>query len=110
MKIITDERCMEYSSPGHPERPSRIRTTLAKLRADKKLGIEWLAPLPVSNSTILLAHSDHLLAKVDAETNFDADTPAHPKIGEHARRAVGSALQAMKQAREGHVAFSLMRP
>src|SRR6185295_4872757 len=38
------------------------------------------------------------------------DTPAHPDIFEHARRSVGGALQALKAARAGENAFSLLRP
>ena len=41
---------------------------------------------------------------------FDADTPAYPKIYEHATRSVGGALQALKAARHREVAFSLLRP
>ena len=41
---------------------------------------------------------------------FDADTPNHPKIAEHARRSVGGAIKAMQLARQGKAAFSLLRP
>jgi acetoin utilization deacetylase AcuC-like enzyme len=41
---------------------------------------------------------------------MDADTPAHPDIAAHARRSVGGALQALRLARAGAPAFSLMRP
>jgi hypothetical protein len=45
MTIITDERCTQYSSPGHPERPARVSGTLQKLRAQKDLALQWAAPL-----------------------------------------------------------------
>ena len=45
MKIITDERCTLYRSPGHPERPQRISQTLEKLRAQKELPLTWAEPL-----------------------------------------------------------------
>jgi acetoin utilization deacetylase AcuC-like enzyme len=45
-----------------------------------------------------------------AAHDFDGDTPTHPDIFEHARRSVGGALQALKSARAGEIAFSLLRP
>lgn len=111
MKIITDSRCMEYARPGHPEAPHRISRTLEKLHAQKGLPIEWVEPLPASEEIILRAHSREYLALVKkAPYDFDADTPAYPRIYEHALRSVGGALHALKAARQGEVAFSLLRP
>lgn len=109
--LITDERCTGYSSPGHPERPARISRTLAQLRAQTELPITWHGPLPVTDALILRAHSrEHLERIRGAEHDFDADTPAHPGIFEHAQRSVGAGLHAMKVARGGERAFSLIRP
>ncbi len=111
MKIIIDERCTGYSSAGHPERPARISKTLEKLRSQKELPITWAEPLAVTEETLLRAHSKEHLARVKAAAgDFDGDTPAHPNIFDHASRSVGGALQAMKAARAGELAFSLMRP
>src|SRR5213595_875065 len=111
MKIITDERCIGYSSPGHPERPARISKTLEKLRSQKDLAITWAEPLPVAEATLLRAHSAQHLARVKAATeDFDGDTPAHPNIFEHACRSVGGVLQALAAARAGETAFNLLRP
>ena len=111
MKIITDERSTEYSSRGHPERPERISVTLAKLRTQKELPLVWADPLPVEEATLLRAHDKTHLEKVKAASdNFDGDTPAYPKIFEHAKRSTGAALQALKAARGGQTVFSLMRP
>jgi len=111
MKIITDERCTGYSSPGHPERPARISKTLEKLRSQKDLPITWAEPLPVAEATLLRAHSAPHVARVKAATeDFDGDTPAHPNIFEHACRSVGGALQALAAARAGETAFNLLRP
>ena len=111
MTIITDERCTGYSSPGHPERPARISGTLEKLRAQKELTLKWAAPLEVTDEQIVRAHTKQHVAHVKTATeSFDGDTPAHPKIDEHARRSVGGALHAMKLARGGEQAFSLLRP
>ena len=111
MTIITDERCTGYSSPGHPERPARISGTLEKLRAQKELTLKCAAPLEVTDEQIVRAHTKQHVAHVKTATeSFDGDTPAHPKIDEHARRSVGGALHAMRLARKGEAAFSLLRP
>jgi acetoin utilization deacetylase AcuC-like enzyme len=111
MKIITDERCTEYSAPGHPERPQRVAKTLEKLRSQQELKIDWAEPIAVKEESILRAHSKAHLAHVkDPSANFDADTPAYPKIYEHALRSIGGALHALQAARKGETVFSLLRP
>ncbi len=110
MKVITDLRCTEYHSPGHPERPQRIQRSHELLKSQTELPIDWLDPLPVSDEQILRAHSKRLLEAVDAETDFGSDTPSYPGIAQHTRRSVGSALHALKLCRAGELAFSLMRP
>jgi acetoin utilization deacetylase AcuC-like enzyme len=60
---------------------------------------------------ILRAHSrEHLDRLKQAPYDFDADTPAFANILDHARRSVGGALDALRAARQGEVAFSLLRP
>ena len=111
MTIITDERCTGYSSPGHPERPARISGTLQKLRSQTELTLKWAAPIEVTEEQLARAHSKQHIAHVKSATDaFDGDTPAHPKIDEHARRSAGSALHAMNLARKGEQSFSLIRP
>lgn len=111
MTIITDSRCTAYASPGHPERPARVTRSVARLKGETGLKLSWAEPLPVPDETLKRAHTPEHLAHVRAATgNFDGDTPAHPDIFEHARRGVGGALQALKIAREGGNAFSLLRP
>ena len=111
MKIITDERCTEYSAPGHPERPARVAKTLEKLRAQDALKITWAEPLPVNEESILRAHTNAHIAHVkDPSADFDGDTPAYPKIYEHALRSVGGALHALQAARKGETVFTLLRP
>jgi acetoin utilization deacetylase AcuC-like enzyme len=110
MKIITDERCVEYSRAGHPERPARISRTLERFRGQTEFPITWAKPLPVEEATILRAHSPELVAALNESEDFDADTPHYPNIAEHARRSVGGAMEALKSARSGEMAFSLMRP
>ncbi|EEF61912.1 histone deacetylase family protein [Pedosphaera parvula] len=110
MKIITDERCTSYSRPGHPERPSRISGTLARLRSQSEMALSWAEPTEAKDAPILRAHSPELLASLDKPYDFDADTPYYLEIAAHARRSVGGALEALKSARAGEPAFSLMRP
>jgi acetoin utilization deacetylase AcuC-like enzyme len=110
MNILTDERCVNYSKSGHPERPARISRTLERLRAQTELPLNWAEPLPFVETAILRAHSARHVARLDEPGDFDGDTPFYPGIADHARRSVGSALGALKLARTGKQAFSLMRP
>jgi len=110
MKIITDENCMSYESPGHPERPARISITLKKLRDQAELKLAWAKPDSISDESLLRAHSKHHLERLREPHDFDADTPHFPKIDDRARAAAGAALAAMKAARAGESVFSLMRP
>jgi acetoin utilization deacetylase AcuC-like enzyme len=111
MKIITDPRCTGYHSPGHPERPSRIERTVARLREQRELELGWESPGPVCDEALARAHDAALLARVrQPQGDFDADTPSHPEIGAHAIRSVGGALRALTVAEEGEFSFSLLRP
>jgi len=110
IKIITDERCVNYSAPGHPERPERIAATLAKLRTQTEVPITWGAPLPVDESVLLRAHSSEHLARLTEPNDFDVDTPFFPEIAGHARGSVGGTLAALQAAKNGETPFSLMRP
>ena len=101
---------MEYSSPGHPERPARIARTAPVLR-ERHPDWEGREPEPAPESTLLRAHSrDHLDRISAASQPFDTDTPAYPGIFEHAARATGAALGVAHEALQGNRAFSLMRP
>jgi acetoin utilization deacetylase AcuC-like enzyme len=110
MRIITDERCTGYSHPGHPERPERIITTLARLRSQSALPITWSKPGPGDDTAILRAHTPEHLARLSVPEDFDDDTPAFPDLAVYARASVGAALDALRAARAGETVFSLMRP
>ena len=110
MKIITDARCTGYHSPGHPERPARITSTLEKLRAQTELPIEWLAPTPAADEVILRAHPAEYLGRLRIPHDFDADTAYFSNIESLARLSAGAGLLALEQARAGETVFSLMRP
>ena len=110
MKFITDDHCLEFAHPGHPERPERISTTVARLRSQTDLPLTWSTPGPVEEEVLLRAHSPDLLARLEEPRDFDVDTPFFPGIAGYARSSVGAALLAMRTARAGEAAFSLMRP
>lgn len=110
MTIITDERCLGYRTPGHPERPTRVSRTADLLRSQKVLPLRWAEPEPVTDEILLRAHTPEHVARLEVAEDFDGDTAYHPGIGGHARRAVGGALKALALARSGEPAFSLFRP
>ncbi len=110
MIIITDEHCAEYSRAGHPERPQRITATVELLRKQTELALTWQTPTHVSDEPILRAHTPQLLARLETPEDFDNDTPYFDGIAHHARASVAAALDALRLAREGKSAFSLMRP
>ena len=110
MIIFHGARCLQYSTPGHPERPTRIART-APLLKDRHPDWEWREPIAASESALLRAHSSDHLARIRAAAHdFDADTPAYPNIYEHALRSAGAAIDAAQAALRGERAFSLMRP
>jgi acetoin utilization deacetylase AcuC-like enzyme len=110
MTIFYDPSCLEYSSPGHPERPERIARTATILK-DRHPDWEWRKPNTATDEQLLRAHSrEHITRLVKAQHDFDADTPLYPNIEMHARRSVGAAIEATRSALQGDAAFSLMRP
>ncbi len=110
VKIITDEHCIRYSRPGHPERPERILAAWEKLRRQTDLPIAWTRPGPCDDTAILRAHAPEHLQRLARLEDFDDDTPAYPNLRDYARASVGAALEALKSALAGETAFSLMRP
>ena len=103
MKIIFSEKCLEYSWPGHIERPERIRKALGLLRQ-----YEFLEPKPASQQDLLSVHSREyvdLIKNAEAGSYLDGDTPAPENIYEYALLSAGAALLAAQEK-----GFSLMRP
>ena len=110
MTIFYDPSCLEYSSPGHPERPERIARTAPFLK-ERHPGWVWRKPTAATDAQVLRAHSrEHLQGVANAHENFDLDTPLYPSIEAHARRSAGAAIEATRSALRGEPAFSLMRP
>ncbi len=111
MHVITDELCLGYSQPGHPERPQRVASTLALLREQREIEIIWEEPLAVTDEAIARAHEQaHLQRIANPDGPLDGDTPDYPEINAHARRSIGGGLRALELAREGKPNFSLLRP
>jgi len=110
MTIFHHPRCLEYSSPGHPERPERIGRT-APLLKDRHPDWAWRKPAAATDAQLLRAHSRERVEGVaNALEHFDLDTPFYPNIEVHARRSAGAAIEAMRSALRGENALSLMRP
>src|SRR5207253_7668024 len=110
MIIFHDRRCVEYSSPGHPERPGRITGSVAILK-NRHSEWEWREPTLADEIALLRAHSPAHIARIKmAIRDFDTDTPAYPNIYEHALRSAGAAIEAARAVVSGQRTFSLMRP
>jgi acetoin utilization deacetylase AcuC-like enzyme len=108
--IFFDPRCLEYSTPGHPERPARIQRSVPLLQ-ERHPQWEWREPQAADEAALLRAHSpEHLRRIREATRDFDPDTAAHPGIYEHAARATGAAIEVAREALKGTRSFSLMRP
>jgi acetoin utilization deacetylase AcuC-like enzyme len=110
MTIFYDPRCLEYSSPGHPERPERIART-APLIKQRHPGWNWRVPEAATDNELLRAHSrQHIERVTSAPADFDIDTPSYPNIGMYAHHSAGGAIEAARAALRGEPAFNLMRP
>jgi acetoin utilization deacetylase AcuC-like enzyme len=110
MTIFYNPSCVEYSSPGHPERPERIARS-APLLKDRHPDWEWREPSAATDEQLFRAHTrEHVQGVANALEHFDLDTPFYPNIEIHARRAAGGAINAARSALRNEAAFSLMRP
>src|SRR5437762_10823406 len=110
MIIFHDPHCVEYSAPGHPERPERITRTVPLLK-DRHPTWEWREPRAASEQELLRGHSgEHLRHVANATQDFDLDTPAYPNIAVYAMKSAGAAVEAARAGLRGERAFSLMRP
>jgi acetoin utilization deacetylase AcuC-like enzyme len=110
MIIFHDASCLEYSAPGHPERPARIAHSVPLLK-ERHPDWEWRSPELANEAAVLRAHSREHLERIRSATrDFDADTPVYPKIYEHVLRSAGAAVETARAALRGELAFSLMRP
>jgi len=110
MNILHDPHCVDYSSPGHPERPERIIQTVPILK-DRHLPWQWREPRVATIDELLRAHSREHIEHVKNPTgDFDLDTPAIPKIYDYALKSAGASIEAACAALAGERSFVLMRP
>lgn len=110
MIIFFDPRCADYTQPGHPERPARIRKTVPLLES-RHPDAEWRLPQAATEEMLLRAHAPGHVERIKiAAADFDPDTAAIPGIYEHAVRAAGAAVEVGRAALQGQLAFSVMRP
>jgi acetoin utilization deacetylase AcuC-like enzyme len=110
MTIFYDPRCLEYSKPGHPERPERIAHA-APLLKDRHAEWKWQQPRAATDDELLRAHSRRHIERVtNARGDFDLDTPFYSNIGMYSRQSAGGTIEATRAALRGESAFSLMRP
>src|SRR6266481_2713393 len=94
MNIFHDPHCVDYSSPGHPERPERIIQTVPILK-DRHLPWQWREPRVATIDELLRAHSREHIEHVKNPTgDFDLDTPAIPKIYDYALNSPGASIEA----------------
>lgn len=108
--IFHDPHCVEYSAPGHPERPSRITRTVPLL-SDRHPTWQWREPRVATNDELLRAHSAEHVARIkNPRGDFDVDTPAYPKIYDYALKSAGAGIEATRAALKGERAFVLNRP
>ena len=98
MRIFYDPSCLEYSSPGHPERPERVARTVPVLK-DRHPAWEWRKPTAATDVQLLRAHSrKHIEGVANALEHFDLDTPFYSNTEVHARRSAGAAIEATRSA------------
>ncbi len=110
MIIFHDPRCVDYSAPGHPERPTRIIQTVPILK-DRHPAWQWREPRAATNGELLRVHSrEHIERVKNPIGDFDLDTPAIPKIYEYALKSAGAGTEATHAALAGERSFALMRP
>jgi len=107
MVILYSPRCLDYSAPGHPENPDRVRAAVAQLHKEFHT---WVVPEPCTDDDILRVHTPALLDAVRSGALDDIETPFYPNIFDLAKLSAGAAVLAAQHALDGRPAFSLMRP
>lgn len=105
--IFFSQKCLEYSFPGHPESPDRVRIVYEYL---VRKGYKFEEAKPCQKEDILLVHTSGHFERVKNNNFFDPDTPNLENIYTYAMLSVGGALQAAERALAGENSFSLLRP
>jgi acetoin utilization deacetylase AcuC-like enzyme len=108
VKVFSDLSTTGYVQPGHPEAPWRVSRTWERLQA---AGLAPILPdAAAAEADVLLAHTPRHWASLRAGDYEDVDTPHFPGIEKIALTSLSGALSALRSARGGETAFSLMRP
>ena len=100
MKVVFDERCLEYSFPLHPENPERVEKIKLVL---EELGNSFVKPGKTGENSLLKVHEKDFVDKLKTKDYFDPDTPKLD-FG-YILLSVGCAIKAAKIN-----GFSLSRP
>src|SRR4030042_999539 len=102
MKIIFSPKCLEYSKPGYPDSPDRVRNALDFLKNKYK----FIEPKLATKQDLLKVHAKKYVEQFEnGEFKGDWETPNFHKIYEYAKLSAGAAIMAAKIK-----GFSLMRP
>jgi acetoin utilization deacetylase AcuC-like enzyme len=110
MVIFHNPGCVEYSAPGHPERPARITTTVQLLK-NRHPEWAWRRPELATQEQLLRVHSaEHIAHVKNPSGDFDLDTPVYPNIYQYALSSAGAGITAARAALAGQDSFALMRP
>lgn len=106
------------TSPGHPERPDRLRAIAQVLEDGSFSALDRAEPEIASADVVLYAHPQSFIDKVknavpdEGITRVDADTSVSPKSWEAALTAVGAAISAVDDVFTGNAGnvFVASRP
>jgi acetoin utilization deacetylase AcuC-like enzyme len=102
MKIIFSPRCLEYSRPGYPENPERVRTAWEFLKNKYK----FIEPKSATKQDLLKVHAKKYVEQFEkGDFIGDWETSNFHNIYEYAKLSAGAAIMAAKIK-----GFSLMRP
>jgi acetoin utilization deacetylase AcuC-like enzyme len=109
LTLLFDQAATHFGQDYHQEQPARLINTEAYL-LDKHPDWVWMKPRLASEEEVLRAHRPKHLERLRQPVDFDADTPYHPGIEEHARRAAGAAIGAVDLALRGRKSFCVDAP
>ncbi|GAC1341958.1 MAG: histone deacetylase [Candidatus Dormibacteria bacterium] len=118
LELWSDDIFLQHHAEGHPERPERLRSIVAAVRADERLAAAtWHLAPDCSDADLGAVHPAAHVERVAQIAGagggwFDADTYCGPASYQVARRAVGATVEAVDAVCTGTVAtaFALVRP
>lgn len=123
--VLYSERFLLHDTgPGHPERPERLKSAVARLQGDRKLsvGLVWPEFGPAAIEDLEMVHSPDYIRLVRKETKAigenghaglsTGDTVISPATWEAATLAAGAGIAGCDEVMAGRAtsAFALVRP